>query len=117
MNKDDTSRACFSKLLMQCCLRRTSFDTCMDSLIAFGGFSNNPMSGWYKARPELQTLRITWLFGEEDFFDRGPADQLIVEGTLKNSKVFEIPDAGHHPYIDNPSASTLLITSNILSST
>ena len=114
-NKDQHTRQLFSNLLMQFPLRRTSFETCIDVIVAFGGAAYDPMSDWFKKLPQLQQLNITWLFGESDFFKRGPADELIEKGVLRNSTVFDIPGAGHHPYIDNPDASVNFIISNIIS--
>jgi len=54
-------------------------------------------------------LPITFLYGEADFFKREFADTLVAEGTLAKAKVFTVPAAGHHPYIDNPEASVQLM--------
>ena len=52
-NRDPTVRSCYSKLLMQTGLRKTSFDTCLDVLIAFGGHPYRPLSDLISQHTEL----------------------------------------------------------------
>ena len=47
-------------------------------------------------------MKITFMYGEKDFFDRKYADELAKDGTLKESTVYTVTGSGHHPYIDNP---------------
>ena len=42
------------------------------------------------------------LYGEKDFFSRKTADELVKEGTLKDTKVYTAKGAGHQLYFDNP---------------
>ena len=49
-------------------------------------------------RVKAQTLVM---YGEKDFL-RGK--EKVLEGTIKDSKLVIIPDAGHLPQVDNPRA-------------
>merc|ERR1712060_264053 len=89
-NSNPMVRDCFSRLIMQTCMRHTSMDRCLDVVIEFGGFARKPLSELFRQNPVLQALPITFMYGEKDFFKRDHADKLISDGVLKISKVFTI---------------------------
>lgn len=62
---------------MQGCMRKTSFDTCLDVLIMVGGHARKPLRPLFEEHEILQNSKITFIFGESDFFKREHADQLI----------------------------------------
>mgnify|MGYP001626608088 CR=1 FL=1 len=91
---------------MQYGLRKTSLDTCLDVVIAFGGFAHKPMTDFFHAMSRDETeVPITFIYGENDFFKRHHADKLIEDKIFSNTSAFSVhtvEQAGHHPYIDNP---------------
>lgn len=111
-NREPVTLQCFSNLLLQSGLRHSSTDKCFDVLVAQGGYCSKPLMPIFREQECLQKLKITWLFGEKDFFWRSSADTLLSEGTTPHAKVFSVPNSGHHPYIDNPSESARLALSN-----
>ena len=68
----------------------------------------------FRENEDLQKLKLTFLYGETDFFWRSCADELVTDGTLKQAKVFTVPASGHHPYIDNPEVVVKLTLDNFL---
>ena len=99
---------------MESCLRKSSIDTSLDVILAFGGYAHRPLMTLFRENESLQQLKLTFLYGEKDFFVRENADILIKEGTLKNARVFSVPASGHHPYIDNPSDTSKFFISTFL---
>ena len=67
-NTDPVVRACFSRISMQACLRKTSTDKCLDVLLAYEGYAHRPLMTLFRETEVLQDLKLTILYGENDFF-------------------------------------------------
>ena len=72
-------------------MRKTSTDRCLDVLIAFGGYARRPLETIFRENEALQNLKLTFIYGETDFFLPKHAEALIKDGTLKRAKVFIVP--------------------------
>lgn len=72
----------------------------MPVLFLFEG-AREPVDTIYRSHNEID-WQITMVFGEDDFFKREPADELVADGTLKDGRVLTAKGTGHHLYFDNP---------------
>jgi len=60
-------------------------------------------------------MKITQLYGDNDFMNRKFADELKEEGYMsKNSKIITISKSGHHLYTDNAPEVIQRIRENVI---
>jgi len=62
--------------------------------------------------PNLGQKPITFMYGDYDWMERESAENLVKAGKVQG-KVFNVEDAGHHLYIQNP----VKCVANLLSQT
>ena len=84
-------------------MRKTSTDRCVAVIFSFGhGWARLPLARDFKTNKILKKIKITQLYGSEDFFDRKFADNLKEQGYMsKDTKIITISNSGHHLYTDN----------------
>lgn len=89
--------------MMQACLRKTCTDKCLTIIFSFGhGWARLPLAKNFRDNDKLSKMKITQLYGSEDFMDRKFADKLKEEGYMsKDTKIITISKSGHHLYTDN----------------
>ena len=52
-NTDPVIRSCFSRLLMESALRKQSIETCLDVILAFGGYAHRPLNTLFREKEQL----------------------------------------------------------------
>lgn len=101
---------CVKSLLHQTVMKPCSSEVAVTMILKFGAYAREPL---INLLPNLQ-MKVAFLYGDQDWMDQDPADELLSFGHLKDgSSVVTVPQAGHNLIVDNPTFVAIHVYSQV----